>query len=215
MLSRREMGIPPREELVKAAIETISKIPADEEINTRTLEDYLATRFNISESVRQERHARGNRNPVFRNAVDWVCVELGRRGVLINPRKARAPDSGQMTIYDRGKGVTQPGGQPASEAVAPSPRPLESARQVWLYAPGERARYWDEFRKAGVAALGWGDVGDLRPLSTREAVKARMDEVYADGESQVKALQCFDFAHRMQPGDWIFVKRGARSSASG
>jgi hypothetical protein len=53
-------------------------------------------------------------------------------------------------------------------------------------------------------------VGDLRYLTTREAVKARMDEVYTDGESQVNALQCFDFAHRMQPGDWIFVKRGRR-----
>src|SRR5205823_9795763 len=47
-------------------------------------------------------------------------------------------------------------------------------------------------------------------LTSQDAIKARMDEVYADGESKVNALQCFDFAHRMQTGDWIFVKRGRR-----
>lgn len=97
-----------------------------------------------------------------------------------------------------------------AQSVVSTPERLETARRVWLYAPGRNAAYWDEFRAAGIAAIGWDDLGDLRSLTTREAVKARMDEVYADGQSQVNALQCFDFAHRMQVGDGIFVKRGRR-----
>jgi MoxR-like ATPase len=92
----------------------------------------------------------------------------------------------------------------------PQPSPLEAGRRVWLYAPGRKAMYWEEFRSAGIAAIGWDDIGDLSLLPNREAIKARMDEVYADEQSIVNAQQCFDFGHRMHPGDWIFVKRGRR-----
>jgi 5-methylcytosine-specific restriction endonuclease McrBC GTP-binding regulatory subunit McrB len=35
-----------------------------------------------------------------------------------------------------------------------------------------------------------------------------MDEVSQEPESLVNANQCFDFARRMRPGDWIFAKKG-------
>jgi 5-methylcytosine-specific restriction protein B len=37
-----------------------------------------------------------------------------------------------------------------------------------------------------------------------------MDQVYPEPQSLVNATQCFDFAHRMATGDWIFAKKGRR-----
>lgn len=85
-----------------------------------------------------------------------------------------------------------------------------TTRRVWLYAPGEQAAQWDEFYKRGIAAIGWDELGDLGTLTTRDAISAKMNEVYGEGQSRVNASQCFDFAHRMHAGDWIFVKKGRR-----
>jgi 5-methylcytosine-specific restriction protein B len=37
-----------------------------------------------------------------------------------------------------------------------------------------------------------------------------MDELSEEPESLVNATQCFDFARRIKPGDWIFAKKGRR-----
>jgi MoxR-like ATPase len=37
-----------------------------------------------------------------------------------------------------------------------------------------------------------------------------MDELSTEPESLVNANQCFDFSHRMNQGDWVFVKKGRR-----
>jgi len=86
----------------------------------------------------------------------------------------------------------------------------KEAQRIWLYAPGRNAVYWDDFRNAGIAAIGWDSVGDLSAFRDAEAIKAKMDEVSSEPESLVNANQCFDFSQRMRPGDWIFVKKGRR-----
>lgn len=84
----------------------------------------------------------------------------------------------------------------------------EIPKRVWLYAPGGKAMFWDEFRKAGIAAIGWDQAGDLKAIGTVDGVQARLDEVSEEPQSGVNAKQCFDFAQTMQPGDWIFAKKG-------
>ncbi|TWI60482.1 Mrr restriction endonuclease-like protein [Bradyrhizobium huanghuaihaiense] len=83
-------------------------------------------------------------------------------------------------------------------------------KRYWLYAPGSKAAHWDDFRDAGIAAIGWDNVGDLSSYATAEAIKARMDQVSSEPQSLINANQCLDFAHRINPGDLIFVKRGRR-----
>jgi hypothetical protein len=103
---------------------------------------------------------------------------------------------------------------PVDLSQQPNPAPelsvVDRPQRIWLYAPGNRAGHWDEFRQSGIAAIGWDELGDLKLLSTRDAIKARMDEVYEEPRSLVDATQCFEFAHRMRPGDWIFAKKGRR-----
>lgn len=86
----------------------------------------------------------------------------------------------------------------------------EAPRRIWLYAPGRNAMYWNDFQRTGIAGIGWDYIGDLSGFDDAEAIKARMNELSSEPESLVNANQCFDFSHRMDRGDWIFVKKGRR-----
>ena len=82
--------------------------------------------------------------------------------------------------------------------------------RVWLYAPGRNASRWNDFRQEGIAAIGWDEVGDLRPFGSREEIFTRLQEISNGDQSMVNATQCYDFAHWIKPGDWIFAKKGRR-----
>ena len=81
--------------------------------------------------------------------------------------------------------------------------------RYWLYAPGEGAAKWDIFYKAGIAAIGWGEIGDLNAFQSKEEIKTKMKEVFGEGKSYKNdAHATWQFAREMKPGDIIFVKRG-------
>lgn len=81
--------------------------------------------------------------------------------------------------------------------------------RVWLIAPGHRASAWEAHHAAGVAAIGWDGLGDLRQYDSLEAVNAKLRAVRGDGRNPFNdAHACFNFAHRMKPGDIVFAKRG-------
>ena len=86
----------------------------------------------------------------------------------------------------------------------------DDPERVWLYAPGKNASRWADFRDEGIAAIGWDDVGDLRLLGSRESIFAKLQEISDGDESMVNATQCYEFAYRIKPGDWIFAKKGRR-----
>lgn len=79
----------------------------------------------------------------------------------------------------------------------------------WIYSPGDNANKWDEFYRAGVMAIGWGEIGDLKIFSSKEEMKKKMKEVY-DSSSSYKntALATWQFANEMKPGDVVFAKKG-------
>ena len=85
------------------------------------------------------------------------------------------------------------------------------AVRYWLYAPGPNSSKWDEFYEAGIMAIGWGDIGDLRSFKTKEDMKVQMRKLY-DPESSFKnqAHATWQFVHDMKIGDIIFVKKGLR-----
>lgn len=79
----------------------------------------------------------------------------------------------------------------------------------WIYAPGEGSSMWDEFYHTGIMAIGWGEIGDLRDFDTKDAMKAKMKEVF-DAKLSYKnaAYATWQFANDMKIGDVIFVKKG-------
>lgn len=82
-------------------------------------------------------------------------------------------------------------------------------KKYWLYAPGENARYWDEFYHAGIMALGWDKLGDLDHYNSKEEIIERL-KVLANtkGSKKNDATANYEFKRIISVGDIIIVKRG-------
>ncbi len=78
---------------------------------------------------------------------------------------------------------------------------------VWGIAPGEGARLWGEFRKLGIAAIGWDDLGDLSEYGSREAIHSALIENGAGQNPYNQSLAAWEF-HEMNIGDILIAKRG-------
>ena len=84
-------------------------------------------------------------------------------------------------------------------------------KHVWLISPGKNAEYWDEFYRDGIVAIGWDGTDDLRKYDTIQSLTDHIVDVF-ESESQPRndARACYDFAHTMEIGDLIFVKKGRK-----
>jgi len=95
-----------------------------------------------------------------------------------------------------------------SEAEAWYRKRFGEAR-VWIYAPGEGARKWDECYDDGIATMGWDELEDLSRFGSKEEVVEAMIRQYGgDTTPTNSALACWQFTKEMREGDWLLVKRG-------
>ncbi len=93
------------------------------------------------------------------------------------------------------------------ELTLESPR---STPSIWVYAPGEGARKWQECLDESVMLLGWDEMEDFRDYETRQDIVERLREVYGNTENAYTndSLAIWQFCHEMRPGDIVYVKRG-------
>jgi 5-methylcytosine-specific restriction protein B len=95
------------------------------------------------------------------------------------------------------------------DAAALHETPLATSRRYWLFAPGEDAEAWEELHQAGIMAIGWDGLGDLRAYKTRQDIQQKLQALYSEDSSQKhRSLACWQFAHDIQPGDVVFAKQG-------
>lgn len=81
--------------------------------------------------------------------------------------------------------------------------------RYWIYSPGENACMWDEFYNAGIMAIGWGEIGDLKAFDSKDAMREKMKEVFdEDLTFKNSAHATWQFANDMKIGDIVFVKKG-------
>ena len=81
--------------------------------------------------------------------------------------------------------------------------------QYWLYAPGPNAVKWSEFFDRGIMAIAWDEIGDLALFSSREEIKAALDNAYgATGSKKNDVSANDDFYNKIQIGDTVIVKKG-------
>lgn len=87
----------------------------------------------------------------------------------------------------------------------------QSTKKFWLYAPGEKARKWDELYASGQFAIGWDDLGSLTSYETKEDIENALLDGDATGKRKYNdALACYEFASVVQPGDIVIAKKGKR-----
>lgn len=91
--------------------------------------------------------------------------------------------------------------------------PVQNSKNIWLLAPGENAKYWDEFREKNMISIGWGDLGDLSKYNQSEDIKNALKTNYPEHYSlksnpynDTKALS--DFSNEIKIDDLVFIKKG-------
>lgn len=88
-------------------------------------------------------------------------------------------------------------------------QPNKPDRHYWIYAPGEKARLWDEFYEEGIMGLGWDELGDLNNYNTKEDIVSKLQELEkTTGSKKNDATANFDFKQGIQIGDVIIPKKG-------
>ena len=82
--------------------------------------------------------------------------------------------------------------------------------KVWLYAPGENASKWDVCLSQNIMCIGWDEMGNLLEYASKKEMAARLQEIYDKPEASLKndSLALWEFAHEMQAGDIVIVKKG-------
>lgn len=82
--------------------------------------------------------------------------------------------------------------------------------KVWLYAPGENAFKWDICQSESIMCIGWDEMGNLSTYSSKEEMAIKLQEIYNKPEASFKndSLALWEFAHEMQVGDIVLVKKG-------
>lgn len=93
----------------------------------------------------------------------------------------------------------------------PDSESLVEKKRWWLYAPGEAAKFWDEFREEGIMGIGWDEIGSLIQYRSKEEMKAAMQKVWGEGKSFMHdGLAVWQFAREIKPGDVVFAKKGIK-----
>jgi MoxR-like ATPase len=83
--------------------------------------------------------------------------------------------------------------------------------RVWVIAAGPGGRWWPDFQKEGMIAIGWDDLGDLRAYRDRESIRSAMKEQWKiEHDPMHDSLAAWNFSHEMRPGDHVFAKKGLR-----
>jgi 5-methylcytosine-specific restriction enzyme B len=80
--------------------------------------------------------------------------------------------------------------------------------QYWKIAPGEEARFWDEWRDSGFMAMGWREFGDLSGL-TKVQFNAKRDLIVQEHPEYTKqgTRQLWQYT-RIAEGDRVIANRG-------
>ena len=89
---------------------------------------------------------------------------------------------------------------------------IRSDATWWLYAPGQGARFWEQYSDEGVMGIGGEEIGDLSRFQGKGEIAQALRDFNNKPEASFKndALAYWEFSHVIKPGDVVVVKRGLR-----
>jgi restriction system protein len=85
---------------------------------------------------------------------------------------------------------------------------MAKPRHAWMVRAGNDNELAELVQSKNLVAIGWGGMGDLSDLQTREQFKARYREVRPEdsgGRVAVNAGQLYRFVRRIQEGDYVLT----------
>jgi len=89
--------------------------------------------------------------------------------------------------------------------------PVEKTR-YWLYAPGEKAYFWEEFYASGIMGIGWEELGDLGQFKSKEDIRTAMKKIWGEEKNYKNDVHAvWQFAHDVREGDVVYAKLGVKS----
>lgn len=92
----------------------------------------------------------------------WTLTEAGKT--------VEMTDDLASDIFKKGVSDYQTKRENGSAALADDD---VSTVHYWIYSPGEGASMWEEFYNAGIMAIGWGEIGDLKIFKTKGDIKIK------------------------------------------
>ena len=85
----------------------------------------------------------------------------------------------------------------------------DNAIHYWLYSPGYNADKWDICQKDEIMLIGWGEIGDLSKIDSKNEIKEKMKSIYnPDLSYKNDAHAAWEFSKKIKVGDIIIVKKG-------
>ena len=86
----------------------------------------------------------------------------------------------------------------------------DSFPRYWKISPGERAEYWNGFKKLNCIAIGWSRIGDLHRFNSQEEIKDFMVRDEWEGRLSYTSEQLWWISHEIQAGDKVFAYGGKK-----
>lgn len=79
----------------------------------------------------------------------------------------------------------------------------------WMYAPGEQAKYWDQYYDEGIMGIGWSKMENLKAYTDNKKTRNKLSQLYGNHSSHKQdACMLYNFAFDIKPGDIVFAKKG-------
>lgn len=80
----------------------------------------------------------------------------------------------------------------------------------WAYAPGEQAKYWEDFKSAGIMGIGWTELGDPSRFSTKKELRQALTDTYDKENPKNDTDSIWAFVNELKPGDVIWARKGTK-----
>jgi restriction system protein len=54
---------------------------------------------------------------------------------------------------------------------------------MWVVRAGEEARFYEDFKRNRIVAIGWNELGDLSEVKNHAEIRQRIERAYSDKKS--------------------------------
>ncbi len=84
-------------------------------------------------------------------------------------------------------------------------------KQIWVFAPGAQAKFWDDCRSGSIAVYGAKSLGPLDAYNSKDEMQQKLKAGNSnDTEPSNNALAAWEFSRVMKDGDLLIAKKGNR-----